>query len=165
MEWQPLLRREEPGAAERGCAPATLDRSPRPACRDEEADGFGWTACPARARESAAAGAEDQQSDSAGMIRSRRRSSPPRPNSSRSTGRRKELQGIIQGFSEFPGTPGRRKGSSRRSRQNWLWSYGEVQRLTAEEAPVAQYIAAEQARWTEFNRLVEELERTWPDGN
>ena len=36
----------------------------------------------------------------------------------------------------------------------------EVQRLTAEETTVASEIATEQARWTEFNQRLEELERT-----
>ena len=35
----------------------------------------------------------------------------------------------------------------------------EVQRLTAEENTVAGEIATEQARWTEFNQRLEELER------
>jgi chromosome segregation ATPase len=35
-----------------------------------------------------------------------------------------------------------------------------VQRLTTEEAMLAQDINTEQARWTDFNRLLEELERT-----
>ena len=35
----------------------------------------------------------------------------------------------------------------------------EVQRLTAEEATVATEIAAEQARWADFNQRLEELER------
>jgi chromosome segregation ATPase len=35
----------------------------------------------------------------------------------------------------------------------------EVQRLTAEETTVAGEIATEQARWTEFNQRLEELER------
>jgi len=36
---------------------------------------------------------------------------------------------------------------------------GEAQRLTAEESSIAGDIATEQARWTEFNQRLEELER------
>jgi hypothetical protein len=35
----------------------------------------------------------------------------------------------------------------------------EIQRLTAEEATLTNDVAAEQARWTEFNQRIEELER------
>ena len=71
----------------------------------------------------------------------------------------KELQGIIQ---DFPNSQGRQDAEKELAqiKAELARSYGEVQRLTAEEALLAQDIAAEQARWTEFNRLVEELERT-----
>jgi hypothetical protein len=35
----------------------------------------------------------------------------------------------------------------------------EVQRLTAEESTIAGEIASEQARWSDFNQKLEELER------
>jgi hypothetical protein len=37
---------------------------------------------------------------------------------------------------------------------------GDVQRLTAEEAMLANEVAGEQSRWTEFNQRLEELERS-----
>ena len=41
----------------------------------------------------------------------------------------------------------------------WARGNAEVQRLFAEETIVIQELAAEQNRWTDFNRRLEELER------
>jgi hypothetical protein len=42
----------------------------------------------------------------------------------------------------------------------WERANADVQRLVAEEALLAQEVAAEQTRWTDFNQRLEELERT-----
>jgi hypothetical protein len=46
------------------------------------------------------------------------------------------------------------------AKAEWGRLNADVQRLTAEEAALAADLAAEQNRWMDFNRLLEDLERT-----
>jgi chromosome segregation ATPase len=52
-----------------------------------------------------------------------------------------------------------REGQLAEAKRLWSVQNVEVQRLTAEEAMLAQDLAAEQNRWTDFNQRLEELER------
>jgi predicted nucleic acid-binding Zn-ribbon protein len=76
--------------------------------------------------------------------------------------REQRMKAVQQLIESFPNSEGRRdleheltqlKVESARRRM-------EVQRLSNEEALLTQDIAAEQARWTDFNQRLEELERS-----
>jgi DNA repair ATPase RecN len=57
--------------------------------------------------------------------------------------KRKEIEGMLEGF-----------------KRQMTRATAEIQRLQTEEAIVAQDISTEQARWSEFNQRLEELERS-----
>jgi chromosome segregation ATPase len=59
-----------------------------------------------------------------------------------------------------PGKPNPMAGMLEMFRQGVAASETEIQRLQLEEAQLQQQIAAEQGRWSEINRALEELERT-----
>jgi hypothetical protein len=54
---------------------------------------------------------------------------------------------------------GRRENELADAKVEWRRLNADVQRLAAEEAALAGDLAAEQDRWTDFNRLLEDLER------
>ena len=69
----------------------------------------------------------------------------------------------LREFVEMDPTPEIRRGREREladAKAEWARLNGDVQRLTAQETALAADLAAEQNRWTDFNRLLEELERT-----
>jgi hypothetical protein len=59
-----------------------------------------------------------------------------------------------------PGKPNPMAGMLEAFRQGAAASETEIQRLQVEEAQLQQQIAAEQGRWSEINRALEDLERT-----
>jgi chromosome segregation ATPase len=70
----------------------------------------------------------------------------------------KQLEEVIR---DFPNSAGRGDAEKELAqlKAELARRQAEVQRLTAEESLLAQDIAAEQNRWTDFNQRLEELER------
>jgi chromosome segregation ATPase len=68
------------------------------------------------------------------------------------------LENVIR---EFPNSEGRRDAETElaRVKAELATRRAEVQRITAEESLLAQDIAVEQNRWSDFNQRLEELER------
>ena len=69
----------------------------------------------------------------------------------------------LREFVEMDPNPDIRRGREQEladAKAEWSRLNVDVQRLTAQETALATDLAAEQNRWTDFNRLLEELERT-----
>jgi hypothetical protein len=69
----------------------------------------------------------------------------------------------LKEFVEMDPTPEIRRGREQEladAKGEWARLNLDVQRLTAQETALAADLAAEQNRWTDFNRLLEDLERT-----
>jgi predicted nucleic acid-binding Zn-ribbon protein len=69
-----------------------------------------------------------------------------------------DLENVIR---EFPNSEGRRDAETElaRVKAEVATRRAEVQGITAEESLLAQDIAVEQNRWSDFNQRLEELER------
>ena len=68
----------------------------------------------------------------------------------------------LREFVEMDPNPDIRRGREQEladAKAEWSRLNVDVQRLTAQETALAADLAAEQNRWTDFNRLLEELER------
>jgi hypothetical protein len=69
----------------------------------------------------------------------------------------------LREFVDMDPSPDIRRGREHEladAKAEWSRLNADVQRLTTEEAALAADLAAEQNRWTDFNRLLEDLERT-----
>jgi hypothetical protein len=71
------------------------------------------------------------------------------------------VKGLVDSLSEPADSETRRgrEGELRQAKVEWSRVNADAQRLSAEETLLAQDIATEQSRWTEFNQRLEELER------
>jgi chromosome segregation ATPase len=78
-----------------------------------------------------------------------------------------QIDGLEANLKEPPGDPAEAREVAAQiegllgqlRRQSTLFA-AEVQQLTADEAALASDVASEQARWTEYNQRLEELERS-----
>ena len=75
------------------------------------------------------------------------------------TQRVKDETESVRSAADDPELRGGREATLMETKRLWSLQNAELQRLTAEEAVLAQDVAAEQNRWTDFNQRLEELER------